>query len=190
MNRPILAPIIMAIFLAPTPAAESVRSLDEALVKHADFLELRVKISPKKDAMDLRAVLLYVPDLLIEPSVRWPNGNPVGANARISAQQSLALLKALDLHGFFKRSGTLHSNRTGLTNPPFNGLLHCAPTSDFNSIDPGYELTLTGLDEYWCANFSTKLDTFNEGRDLLRELIRSLRGQPAELLSALERQLG
>lgn len=190
MKGRILMAIIATIFLAPTPAAESALGADQTLARHAEVLRLWVTIFPRKRTMDLVQVFLHAQELLMEPSVLGPKGKPSSANVQISNQQSLALIETLDRLGFFKRAGTLHESGRNPQKPPFNGAARCGSPTNSKSTDPGFELKLYGLDEYWCANYSTTQGTFKEGRELLREFMKTLDGKAAELLSDLDGQLG
>jgi RNA polymerase sigma factor (sigma-70 family) len=84
-----------------TPAATAIEA-----EKNLDTFVLRVSLAPAGEGKfdpkyTLYHVLLYVPNLRLEPPANGPSGKPVEAHARITKEQVKKIVAALNEFGFF-----------------------------------------------------------------------------------------
>src|SRR5262245_18205360 len=89
----------------PSPPATPAATAAEA-EKNLDTFVLRVSLAPSGEGKfdpkySLYHVLLYVPNLRLEPPANGPSGKPVEAHARITKEQAKKIVAALNEFGFF-----------------------------------------------------------------------------------------
>jgi RNA polymerase sigma factor (sigma-70 family) len=89
---------------APAPTTPAVPVAD--IEKNLDTFVLRISLAPAGEGkfdprFRLYHVLLYVPNLRLEPPANGPDGKPIEARARISKEQAKKVVAALRENGFF-----------------------------------------------------------------------------------------
>jgi RNA polymerase sigma factor (sigma-70 family) len=89
-----------------TPPHEALAAPLVEAEKNLDTFVLRVSLAPQGEGkfdpkFSLYHVLLYVPNLRVEPPANGPDGKPTEAHARITKEQAKKIVAALKDNGFF-----------------------------------------------------------------------------------------
>ena len=89
-----------------TPAVQRLKGLEA----HTDRLQVSFQLAPvdpkgvANPPFPLRYLMLNVLPIPIEPHGKWPNGTPIGADARITKEQATKIIAALDKLGFVREA--------------------------------------------------------------------------------------
>lgn len=118
---------------APPPAASSSSptiSIADA-EKNLETLVLRLSLAPQGEGkfdprFTLYHVLLYVPNLPLEPPANGPSGKPIEAHARITREQAKKIVEALGRFDFFREDAVF--------NDPFNAKLQITDARDWPHV--------------------------------------------------------
>ncbi len=141
---------------------------EKLLSEHIGTCAITFSITSEGERPGLRSLELHVTPSIREPHATWPNGQPMSADAVISASSAQLILKVLFKHGVIDRTAMYYSNRSA--NPRTKPLSDAVPYSQWQE-DKSHpcNLRINYFDDDWHVYFVKSLGS-KQMDSLLKEI--------------------
>lgn len=162
-----------------------------ATLAACDSIDFKISIKLQHETQKLRSIMLHQGNYLLEPHACWSEGNCVSADARLTKEDVVALLKGLNQRGFFSEAKKYYAERSigeKKSSPPANAEKYNEAAFALHD-KVGIAFIVTGsCSEEWTTIYQMHYSFSPKSRELLQELSAIANEQAKKLLLQLEKQ--